>query len=56
MLDTVRLRLSTNMVCLMLAIRERTGFTLIYHNEYIVNNVNVWKPYENERKLIESLT
>ena len=32
-----------------------SGFTLICHDEYIVNNVNVWKPYLDERKLVESL-
>ena len=31
------------------------GFTLVCHNEYIVNNVNVREPCENERKLVESL-
>ena len=37
------------------AIRDRMGYTLFCHNEYIVKNVNARKPYENERKLVESL-
>ena len=37
------------------AIRDRMGYTFVCHNEYIGNNINVQKTFENEHKLEESL-